>query len=188
MTLKDILKVFELPLSALFGLAVISGAILLLPSDVLCILGLNQLPTTWRTILGITYLFSIVMWSLRIFIKTVNLLENLYFKSVFPRKFDSNMRNLTPIEGAIIVGLSQEPTYTSRLPMNDGVILRLRHKLMIQPTMTDNLTDEFMMIPFTLTPVALKYVQDHPDFVEKYTTLNPLSRSIGSEGIWSNRD
>lgn len=169
MTLKDILKIFELPLSVLFGLAVISGAILLLPQDVLIVLGLNQLPATWRTILGITFLFSIVMWSLRMCIKTLKYFESLYYKAKFAEKFDSNMRNLSPPEGAILVELSKRPTYTAQLPMNDGVILRLSRKMMIQPTSAQHLTDEFLRISYTLTPIALNYIQNHPEFVKEYS-------------------
>lgn len=82
------------------------------------------------------------------------------------------MRNLSPPEGTILVELSKQPTYTAQLPMNDGVVMRLSHKMMIQPTSAQHLTDEYLRISYTLTPVALKYIQTHSEFVKQYSVEN----------------
>jgi len=70
----------------------------------------------------------------------------------------------------VVALLYRSPNYTSRLPYADGVTIRLKNKNIIQLTSSKNVAyGDNMFIPFTITPIAQKYVDKHPELIENYS-------------------
>lgn len=167
--MKDFAQLLKLPPSILSSIALATGLVLFLPQNILVKLGLNSIPPLWRTISGIAFIISASIVVIFILIKIATSIKYrinmLRFKWSFPQK----MVKLRYEERIIVVLLYLSPNYTSRLPLTDGVTLRLQSKGMIQMTASSNITHgNNMSIPFTITPIAQKFLDNHPGFLKEF--------------------
>ena len=95
MLMKDFIQLLKLPPSIISSVSLGSGLILFLPEYILDKLGLNDIPDTWRTILGITFIVStsiIAIYIIIILFKSFgNKIYFVRFKLKFPKMMESLM-------------------------------------------------------------------------------------------------
>lgn len=76
------------------------------------------------------------------------------------------MQSLNVEERQILALLYQIPGMTYPLPTTNGVIARLRSKLMIQFTSNQMIAyGDDLKVPFTITPIAARYIDNHQEFL-----------------------
>lgn len=165
--MKDFVELLKLPPSILAALTMSTGFILFLPITLLRKLGLDQLPEYWRMILGLLFIMSLSLLGIYIILKLGKWLVLRYYKIRFKLRFPKMMKSLRHEELIVVALLYQSPNYTSRLPNNDGVTIRLKSKYVIQLTSSTNVTfGPDLVIPFTITPVAQTYIDKHPALIK----------------------
>lgn len=168
--MKDFIQLLKLPPSILSAVSLASGLVLFLPEHILNKLGLINIPDTWRTILGISFIVSTSVVAIYIIII---LFRSLSYKINLIRlnlRFPSIMKDLTVNERKIVTLLLRSENLTSRLPNNDGIVLRLASKMVIQLTATNSIAfGDDLRIPYTLTPIAERYLRKHPEVCKDFT-------------------
>ena len=168
--MKDFIKLLKLPPSILAAVAMGTGLILFLPISVLKMLGLDNVPELWRTILGLSFIISLSVLVVYFIIKVVKNILSKYYKMRFKRIFPKVMKNLRSEELAVVALLYRSPNYTSRLPYTDGVTVRLTSKNVIQLTSSNNLAyGNDLVIPFTITPIAQDYIDKHSELIKNFS-------------------
>jgi len=165
--MKGFLELLKLPPTLLSAVALFTGAILFLPQSILSKMGLVNLPSLWRTIIGIAFLIAISVDAVYLIVFLAKKLQTALWKSKLKREFPKMMSKLRDEELFVLAMLYSSPNYTSRLPMSDGVTLRLSAKAMIQLTFSTNITyGEDMRVPYTITPYTHNYLDNHPDIFD----------------------
>lgn len=168
--MKDFVQLLKLPPSILSAVSLATGLVLFLPEYILVKLGLNNIPDTWRTILGISFIVSTSVVAIYIIIIFIRGLSNKINLIRFKLRFPSIMKNLTVEERKIATLLLRSENLTSRLPNNDGIVLRLASKRVIQLTATNSIAfGDDLRIPYTLTPIAERYLRKHPEMYQNFT-------------------
>jgi hypothetical protein len=168
--MMDFIQLLKLPPSILAAVVMGTGLILFLPMSILQKLGLNNIPELWRTILGFSFIISISVLVIYFIIKFIKFFISKYYWIRFKIKFPKIMKGLRDEELVVVALLYRSPNYTSRLPYADGVTIRLKNKNIIQLTSSKNVAyGDNMFIPFTITPIAQKYVDKHPELIENYS-------------------
>lgn len=167
--MKGFLELLKLPPTLLSAVALFTGAILFLPQSILSKMGLVNLPSLWRTIIGIAFLIAISVDAVYLIVILAKKLQAALWKSKLKREFPKMMSKLRDEELFVLAMLYNSPNYTSRLPVSDGVTLRLSTKAMIQLTSSTNITyGDDMRVPYTITPIAHDYLDNHPEMIKRY--------------------
>lgn len=168
--MKDFIQLLKLPPSVISAVSLWAGLILFLPEPILNKLGLNDIPGTWITILGITFIISTSIIAIYIIIMLFKSIRNKIYFVRFKLKFPKMMKNLMIEEKKIATLLLRSENLTSRLPNNNGIILRLQGKGVIQLTATNSISfGGDIRIPYTLTPIAERYLRRHREAYEDFT-------------------
>ena len=175
--MKEFINFLKLPPSILAAIAMGTGLILFLPLNILQKLALDNIPELWNTILGLSFIIStailVIYCVSKISAYIFSRLRWVYFK----KKFNKTMGNLRYEELATVALLYRSQNYTSRLPLTDGVTIRLINKMVIQHTSATSLTyGDNLLIPFTITPIAQEYIDKHPELIEGFD--KPLLQSM----------
>lgn len=165
--MKGLLELIKLPPTLLSAVALFTGAILFLPQSILSKIGLDNIPSLWRTIIGIAFLIALSVDVVYLVLMIAKNIQTRYYELKLKRRFPEMMQKLRGEELLVLALLYCSPNFTSRLPASDGVTLRLSSKLMIQLTSSTNITyGDDMRVPYTITPYTHNYLDNHPDIFD----------------------
>lgn len=164
--IKSFIEFLKLPPTILGALVIVTSAILFLPKSILDVMGLNELQSSYKMLISITFLISISLLFVYLLKYSYNKITSKYYKIRFERKFPLAMQSLNVEERQILALLYQIPGMTYPLPTTNGVIARLRSKLMIQFTSNQMIAyGDDLKVPFTITPIAARYIDNHQEFL-----------------------
>ena len=166
----SILDSLKLPLTKLVPIALVSGSILFLPTNVLDRLYLSSFRDTYGFVIGIVFLISTALSIQELSVKVYKKYEEKIYKRKFKKLQPDILRKLS-LEEIVLVGLIEStPNKTVYLPINDGIIKRLESKAIIAKTTTTVLSydGENPKFPYTINPWVVETLADNTDIDEFY--------------------
>lgn len=169
--MTDFLDFLKLPPTILSALSMVSGCILFLPKIVLEKMGLEALPSPYNMFVGIVFLLSSALLLVYLVKAIYKKIELVYYNKKFPEIFAKKMQALLDEEKVVVLYMYNTPSKTANLPINDGITRRLEAGCVIQKTGTTFLVDINMEIPYMLTPIAIKYIKENPEFQKEAEVL-----------------
>lgn len=190
--MKDVVDFLKLPPHILAAISVVSGAILFLPISILQKLGLNDIQQFWKMLIGVSFLISSTLFIILIIIRLHSFIRNKINKKKFQKQFPKTIENLSIGEKIVLIAVYKTLDKTMYLPTTNGIIARLLSKIMLQFTSRTNISHGYdIRVPLTITPIAQKYLDDNPDFIEntskvafKYIEQHPDFEKIFRNSIY----
>ena len=125
--MKDFIDFLKLPPNILGALAVASGALLLLPDNIIEKLYMIEFQDKYGFIIGIVF---VVSSAILIVLLISKIYHHFHDKSVSEKVLSGQIKYLQKMDAnkvRLIRMFIDEPTHTLKLSMNDGLVIELKH-------------------------------------------------------------
>ncbi len=164
---KSLIEILKLAPRYLAAIALIAGALILLPPDILAMLGLEEFSTEYRMWLGLSLLVSlgiclvsVVLW---LYQSILDVLNRRSIRSFIVKK----LNRLTEDEKQILRYYFAKETRSNTLKLDDGVVQELvRCRIIYRSARLGNLVQGFS---HNINDLAWDYIHANPHVLEGST-------------------
>ncbi len=146
----------------LFAIALISGVLLFVPTNVLGKLGLIPFVAQYKSFIGVIFLFSTILFLIHPLTEVYDLVQTRITKTREVRNLQNFLHNLTEDEKRVLRGYICERTQSQYLDIQDGVTNGLEVKHIIWRA---SIMGELNYFAYNIQPSAWKYLNEHPELL-----------------------
>lgn len=167
--MKDFVEFLKLPPNILSALSVASGAMLLLPDEIITKLYMMNFRDKYGFLLGIIFMVSTSILIILLITKIYNYFHNKKTSKELVKSQTKYLKNITQEKVEIIRAFINNPTHTLILPLNDGLVIELQHLQIITPAGQNHLVDMLNPeIKFFLQPWVIGRISNDEELREKF--------------------
>lgn len=165
--LADFLK---LPTKIMFALALASSMVLFLPDNIVVKIYMVDFRNKYGFAIGLLFLTSFSILAVTLIIGIYKYFRHKHFIKKFKASAKERLQKLDSYQKAIIYGLYIEDNHTSKLPIHDGAVKRLKQSMIIIETTNQYLVSDLnnAVFPYMLQPWAIKELQNDSELLANF--------------------
>lgn len=167
--MKDFIDFLKLPPNILGALAVASGALLLLPDNIIEKLYMIEFQDKYGFIIGIVF---VVSSAILIVLLISKIYHHFHDKRVSEKVLSGQIKYLQKMDAnkvRLIRMFIDEPTHTLKLSMNDGLVIELKHYQIISPAGSTHMVDMIdPQINYFLQPWVIERIESNEELRIKF--------------------
>ncbi|TMN21881.1 superinfection exclusion B family protein [Lentibacillus cibarius] len=168
--MNNIVNILKLPPTIMSGLAIASGLLLFLPDHIIDKLYMTDLKEEYGLLIGGVFIISV---SILVSYIGVSVSKAIYSKIINEKRVKLRKKQLKKLnneEKELLKYFMDQPDKTLKLPMNNGITIKLQYYKIITPAGNNHLvlaTD--MRIPYFLQPWVQEFLSVNPHLLESST-------------------
>lgn len=161
---------FKLPTKIMISIVIASGMILFLPEHILQKMYMVDFRMRYGFVIGITFLVSSSIVIVAVIVGIYNYYKNKMFWKKFKETSKDRLQGLDDYKKTIIYTLYMKDNHTEELPLHDGAVNDLKHKMVIIEATTQYMTGDLnnAVFPYTLQPWVVETLNKHRDLLDDY--------------------
>lgn len=164
--MKDFASLLKLPPKILAGLAIASGLLIFLPSNVISRLYMDSLKLNYGFVIGAVFIVSISILSCYTFITVGKSVLRKYNNKQFIRHRKMFLEKLDYEDKVLIKEMMNQISKTLELPMKHGTVIKLSYYNVITPAGSTHMVNPLdMRITYFLQPWVIAEVTANPDLL-----------------------
>ncbi len=165
--LNNLADLLKLPPKIMTGLAIASGIILFSSDSIINMLYMGEFKNQYGFAIGVTFVVSISILACYLTVIIFKYLYSIYSDKKFSKNMDKFMEKLGHEEKNIIREMMNSPSYTLRLPMQNGVVINLKYYGLIQPAGAQHAVNmQNPIIPYFLQRWVIDRVNENPSLLD----------------------
>ena len=164
--MKDIASLLKLPPKILAGLAIASGLLLFLPSNIISRLYMDNFKSTYGFVIGVVFIVTISILSSYLFITIGKSVMKIYNNKQLIKHRRAFLEKLDNEDKILIKEMMNQASKTLELPMKHGTVIKLSYYKVISPAGSNHMVDPLdMRITYFLQPWVIEEITANPNLL-----------------------
>ena len=170
----DLTKFFTLPNKILGAIALATGMMLFMPTNILDLLYISQITERYGSIIGIIFIISLSIVIVSLIFSLSSLIRKNYDDKRFPEKTFRYLKNMSEEEKALVFSMYIAEGYMKDLPIHEGTVIELENTGVIVRTATQVMVDGIHNtiydphFPFYLQKWVRKHMEEDNSLMKEF--------------------
>lgn len=155
----DLIGFLKLSPKYFLPVLIFSGIMVLVPSDWILFLSLEEIVVKYKWIFSLLFLFSLAMCSSGVFIWSIDYIKRKIIDRRLRKSIIKKLQNLSVVQKDILVRLLESGKRSTSLPIQNGEVNELvRYNIIYRAS---SLSTEFYFFDYCLQPLAEEVIKRH---------------------------